>query len=173
MKKLLSFTSILLLTIYAQAQTIKTDDFEIKFPATPKVEEQDVNTEAGEAHLKMYQVMFNGAMILFLDATYPLELNINAELEANKKILKNSKKGSVTNFAGQMGLEVTLVSEVFIEYKTLLGLRSIDRVGQYFSQVYTIALLNKLYSIMVFSETEPQGKLILDDLVNSFSLLKV
>lgn len=173
MKKLLSFANILLLAIYAQAQVVKTDDFELKFPASPKVEEQDVTTEAGEAHINMYQLLYEGAMVLFLDATYPVELNITANQDANKKILKNSKKGSVNNFAGQLGLEVTLISEVFIEYKTLLGLRSIDRVGQYFSQVYTIAHLNKLYSIMVFSETEPQGKIILDDLVNSFSLLKV
>lgn len=173
MKKLLSFASILLLAFYSQAQVIKNDDFEILFPASPKVEEQNVVTEAGDTHMKMYQLLHEGAMILFLDATYPTELNINANMDANKKILKNSKKGSVTNFAAQMGMEVTLISEVLIEYKSIIGLRSIDRIGQYFAQVYTIAHLNRLYSIMVFSETEPQGKVMLDNLVNSFVLLKV
>ena len=66
-----------------------------------------------------------------------------------------------------------LISEIFVEYKSLLGLRSIDRVGQYFGQVYTIVHVNKLYSILVFSENEADGQQILDELVNSFALLKI
>lgn len=170
MKKLLSFATILLIGFYAQAQVIQTDDFELTFPAEPKIDEQEIVTEAGDTHLKMYQLMHNGMMILFTNATYPEGLDISTNKEVNKKVLKNSKNGSISNFAGQMGMEVTLVSEVFVEYKSLYGMRSIDRVGQYFGQVYTIAHLNKLYSILVFSENEAEGKEVLDTLVDSFSL---
>ena len=173
MKKLLSFATILLTGFYAQAQVIKTDDFELTFPAEPQMDEQEIVTEAGDTHLKMYQVMYRGAMILFTTATYPEGLDVSTDKEVSKKVMKNSKNGSISNFAGQMGLEVTLISEIFVEYKSLLGLRSIDRVGQYFGQVYTIVHVNKLYSILVFSENEADGQQILDELVNSFSLLKI
>lgn len=173
MKKLLSFLSILLVGFYVNAQVIKTPEFEITFPAEPTINEQEIVTEAGDTHLKMYQLMHEGAMILCLDATYPKELDISTNKEVNKTVLKNSKNGSVNNFAGQMSLKVTLISEVFVEHKSLLALRSIDGVGNYFAQVYTIAHLNKLYSILVFSETESGGKQILDNLVNSFTLLTI
>jgi hypothetical protein len=150
---------------------IKTDDFELTFPAKPKIDEQDIVTEAGDTLLKMYQVMHNGAMILFTNATYPEGLDVSTDKEVSKKVMKNSKNGSISNFAGQMGVEVTLVSEIFVEYKTLLGLRSVDRVGQYFGQVYTIVHVNKRYTILVFSEKESEGKQILDELVQSFNIL--
>ena len=43
-----------------------------------------------------------------------------------------------------MGLPVTLVSEIFEEYQTLLAMRSVDKVGNYFAQVYTLVDKNKL-----------------------------
>jgi hypothetical protein len=74
----------------------------------------------------MYQVMHNGAMILFTNATYPEGLDVSTDKEVSKKVMKNSKNGSISNFAGQMGVKVTLVSEIFIEYKSLLRLHSVD-----------------------------------------------
>lgn len=64
---------------------IKTDDFELTFPAKPKIDEQDIVTEAGDTHLKMYQVMHNGAMILFTNATYPEGLDVSTDKEVMKK----------------------------------------------------------------------------------------
>ncbi len=70
-----------------------------------------------------------------------------------------------------MGLPVTLVSEIFEEYKTLLAMRSVDKVGNYYAQVFTLLHKNKLYAMMVFSETELQGRTLLYQLTDSFQLL--
>lgn len=171
MKKTLSSLILLLLSFYGFAQTIKTASFEITFPAQPQEAEQDLVTEAGDTHLKSYQLLYEGAMLLMSEATYPEGVNLTTSMDITKKILKNSKNGSVNNFAGQMGLPVTLVSEIFEEYKTLLAMRSVDKVGNYFAQVYTLLDKNKLYSMMVFSETELQGRTLLYQLTDSFQLL--
>lgn len=171
MKITLSSLILLLLSFYGFAQTIKTTSFEITFPAQPQTAEQDIVTEAGDTHVKTYQLMHEGAMILMTEATYPEGVNLTTNMDVNKKILKNSKNGSVNNFAGQMGLSVTLVSEIFEEYKTLLALRSVDKVGNYYAQVFNLLNKNKLYAMMVFSETELQGRTLLYALTNSFELL--
>lgn len=171
MKITLSSLILLLLSFYGFAQTIKTTSFEITFPAQPQEAEQDIVTEAGDTHIKTYQLMHEGAMLLMTEATYPEGVNLTANMEVNKKILKNSKNGSVNNFAGQMGLPVTLVSEIFEEYKTLLAMRSVDKVGNYYAQVYTLLQNNKMFAMMVFSETELQGRTLLYQLTDSFQLL--
>jgi hypothetical protein len=171
MKKTLYTVILLLLGFYGFAQTIKTTSFEVTFPAQPQEVEQDIVTEAGDTHVKTYQLLHEGAMLLISEATYQEGVNLTTSMDVTKKILKNSKNGSVNNFAGQMGLTVTLVSEIFEEYQTLLAMRSVDKVGNYFAQVYTLVDKNKLYSIMVFSETERQGRTLLYELTNSFLLV--
>lgn len=171
MKKTLYTVILLLLGFYGFAQTIKTTSFEVTFPAQPQEVEQDIVTEAGDTHVKTYQLLHEGAMLLISEATYQEGVNLTTSMDVTKKILKNSKNGSVNNFAGQMGLPVTLVSEIFEEYQTLLAMRSVDKVGNYFAQVYTLVDKNKLYSIMVFSETERQGRTLLYELTNSFLLV--
>lgn len=170
MKNCYFYLTILLLAFYANAQVVKTNTFELTFPAKPTSSEQEIVTEAGDTHLTMYQLQHAGSMILVLDSTYPEGLDISTDKEVNKKVLKNSKNGSVNNFASQLSLTAKVIAEVYVENKSVLALQSVDAVGSYFAQTYTIAHLNKLYSIMVFSQTEEGGKSILDNLVNSFQL---
>ncbi len=85
MKITLSSLILLLLSFYGFAQTIKTTSFEITFPAQPQEAEQDIVTEAGDTHIKTYQLMHEGAMMLMTEAGYPEGVNLTANMDVNKK----------------------------------------------------------------------------------------
>ncbi|WP_291118458.1 hypothetical protein [Flavobacterium sp. UBA6135] len=172
MKKKLTILSVLLLAFYSYSQHIKTPTFEISFPLEPKFEEVTTETDAGDSTIKMYQLRHLNSMILMMEGTIDEEYDFESIEEVTKASLQGARNGSNDNLALQLGTKATNTSEVFYQYKDkILALKSSDVIGPFFGNTFATIFQNKMYSIMVFSQTNEEGTTLYNNLLDSFKLV--
>lgn len=172
MKKRLLIVSILLIAFYSNAQHIKTTTFDITFPAEPKFEEVTIETDAGDSTIKMYQLRYQNSMILMMEGTINEEYDFESIEEVTKASLLGARNGSNDDLASQLGTKATNTSETFYQYKDkILALKSSDIIGPLFGNTFATIFQNKMYSIMVFSQSNEEGTTLHNNLLDTFKLV--
>lgn len=172
MKKKLIVLSILFIVFYSHSQNIKTATFEISFPLEPQFQETIIPTEAGDSTLKMYQLQYLNSMILMMEGTIDEAHDFESIEEVTKASLLGARNGSIKNLATQLGTKATNTSEIFYQYKEkILALTSSDTIGPFFGNTFVTIFQNKMYSIMVFSQTNEEGTTLHNNLLDSFKLI--
>lgn len=173
MKKIASLVLFVLFTINSFSQTsftnYKESGFGAKFPVTPRIENQTINTAVGETPMTMFLSEGKDFMIMVSVNHFPGEIIQKLDKKGSENMLNGSKNGALNNLAKQLGGEYKADKEEYYLFDNKFHALKVNGTvnGIELSANY-ILKNNQLYQILAMGNLAAQE---VTDFNSSFKLI--